>query len=244
MDIQFLINLVAYFFIYSFFGWILESIVKTITFKKWVNSGFLFGPLCPIYGIGACGMILLLNSFQGNYIVMFVISFFVFSAWEYFVGWLLEKLFNTKYWDYSFYKCQIKGRICLVNSLTWGFLGVAFTEIIHPITSSGFLLIPSNIVNICVGIFTIILVIDIWITIVKIKNINISIKKLREITNNLKEKIEELKKLPNKARKNEKLKSAIEELKQKQAELKMKIEKQTKRLKKAFPNMKAGNKND
>lgn len=189
-------------------------------------------------------MILILNAFQGNYIVTFIISFFVFSAWEYFVGWLLEKLFHMKYWDYSYYKFNIKGRVCLVNSFTWGFLGVAFTELIHPIVSSVIINIPMAVINISTILFVIILAIDIWATVVKIKNINISLKKLSEITNNIKEKLEELKSLPEKAKKNERLNSAIDEMKQKQVELKKKIEKQTQRLKKAFPNMRSWNKKD
>ena len=241
---QQVINLISFFFIYSFFGWGLESITKSISQKKWVNSGFLYGPICPIYGIGAVGMILILNSFQGNYIVTYIISFFVFTVWEYFVGWLLETLFNTKYWDYSFYKLNIKGRVCLMNSLTWGFLGVAFIELIHPIVSSVFVKLPSEIVNISSLIFGIILIVDIWLTIVKIKDINISIKKLGDISNSIKEKLEELKNIPEKAKKSEKLKNAIEELKQKQSELKIKIEKQTQRLRKAFPNMKSGDKKE
>ena len=68
MDIQRIIYLAAFFLIYSFCGWVLESITKTIAQKRFVNSGFLLGPFCPIYGIGAVGMILLLNSYQGNYI--------------------------------------------------------------------------------------------------------------------------------------------------------------------------------
>ena len=189
-------------------------------------------------------MILILNSFQGNYVLTFIISFFVFLIWEYFVGWLLEKLFNTKYWDYSYYKFNIKGRVCLVNSLTWGLLGVAFTELIHPITLNVISNIRVEIINAIVPILVICVIVDIWATIIKIKNINISIKKLTEITNNIKEKLDELKKLPKKANKSEKIKSAIAEMKEKQAELKQIIEKQTQRLRKAFPNMKSNNKKE
>ncbi len=189
-------------------------------------------------------MMLILSSFQGNYILTFIVSFFVFSVWEYFVGWLLEKLFSTKYWDYSFYKFNIKGRVCLVNSLTWGFLGVAFTELIHPVTVGLISNIPTAVINYGTLALVIYLVIDFWITVIKIKDINISLKTLSEITNNLKEKIEEFKNLPEKAKKSDRLKSTIEELKTKQTELKEKIEKQTQRLRKAFPNMKTWRKRD
>ena len=238
MDLQKIIYLLAFFFIYSFFGWLLESITKTIAQKKLVNSGFLFGPFCPIYGIGAIGMILILESFQGHYILTFIISLIVFSIWEYFVGWLLEKVFHAKYWDYSYYKFQIKGRVCLVNSLTWGFLGVAFTELIHPVASYLIFKLPESIVNFSVLILIIYVIIDSVISSVKIKNINLSINKLGEITNTIKEKIDELKNLPEKAKKSDRLKTAIEELKEKQQELKNGLDKQTQRLRRAFPSMK------
>ena len=190
------------------------------------------------------GMVLILNSFQGNYIATFIISFFVFSIWEYFVGWLLEKLFHVKYWGYSYYKFNIKGRICLVNSLTWGFLGVAFTELIHPITLHIFYKIPANIINWITLLLSVYTIIDFWATVIKIKNITLSIKKLSEITSSIKEKLEELKNLPEKAKKSEKLNSAIEELRQKQAEIKEKLEKQTQRLRKAFPNIRSWRKKE
>ena len=232
MDIQAIIYLIAFFFIYSFLGWVLESVTKTISQKKLVNSGFLYGPFCPIYGLGAVWMILILKSFEGNYITIFILSFIIFTIWEYFVGWLLEKVFHTKYWDYSYYKFQIKGRVCLVNSLTWGFLGVAFTELIHPVVTYIISLLPSQIISVAVPILIIYLIIDFVVTSIKIKNIKIKIYKFNEITNNLKEKIEELKASP---KKGYKIKKAIEELKQKQAELKETIEKQTQRLRDAFP---------
>ena len=237
MDMQGLIFLVTFFIIYSFFGWILESITKTIAQKKIVNSGFVFGPFCPIYGIGAVVMIVLLNSYQGNYITTFLISFFLFSLWEYFVGWLLEKLFHTKYWDYSYYKFHIKGRVCLVNSLTWGFLGVAFIEIIHPIMMSCISNIPTKVINIFTIFATIYMLIDFCLTAIKMKNINLKLIKLNEISIALKEKIEELKKLPTKAKNSDTLRNVIEELKQTQTELREILEKQTQRLRRAFPSM-------
>ena len=126
MDID-IIKILTYFIIYSFLGWLLESVFKTILEKKIVNSGFLHGPFCPIYGIGAIIMYLGLNNFSKYPILVFILGFLILSIWEYIVGWGLEKLFNTKYWDYSKNKFNIKGRVCLMNSLFWGVLGMIFT---------------------------------------------------------------------------------------------------------------------
>ena len=187
-------------------------------------------------------MLKLLNTFKGNYLLTFVMSFIIFTLWEYFVGWLLEKIFHTKYWDYSYYKLNLHGRICLINSLTWGFLGIAFIEIIHPIVEYLLQLIPVAIVNKLVIIISILIIIDCIITIIKINNINISMKKLEEISKIIKEKIAELKTLSNRAGKKakenkEKLKNIIEDLNQTQVELFNSIEKQIKRFQEAFPSM-------
>ena len=89
-------KIILYIIIYSFLGWCLESIYKTIILKKPVNSGFLYGPFCPMYGIGAIIMILLGN-LSNSIIGIFLIAFIVFSVWEYIVAVILEKLYKTRY---------------------------------------------------------------------------------------------------------------------------------------------------
>ena len=109
-------KIVFYFIIYSFLGWCLESIYKTIILKKPINSGFLYGPVCPMYGIGAI-MMIGLSTLSDNIIIIFILSFVVFSLWEYVVAVILEKCFKTRYWDYSDLKFNFQGRVCLKNSI-------------------------------------------------------------------------------------------------------------------------------
>lgn len=232
-------NLIAYFIIYSFFGWIVESLYKTYLSKKPVNSGFLYGPLCPIYGFGAIIMLIFLKGYKDNVTLLFITAFFILSIWEYIVGWLLEKTFKTKYWDYSNNKFNIDGRVCLKNSCFWGILAIIFIEFLHPPIQnlmesvSREFLIYANII-----LFAIMLV-DAIVSIIKVYNINISINLLNEITKNIKQEIEKIKEYAeNKANKNETLQHVIEELKEKQESIKAKLEKQTARLRKAFPTMK------
>ena len=78
-----ILKLLLYFIVYSFFGWVIESVFKTVLEKKWVNSGFLYGPFCPIYGFGAIIMMLVLNPFKDNIILLFFAAFFILSIWEY-----------------------------------------------------------------------------------------------------------------------------------------------------------------
>lgn len=110
----------------------MESTVKSISQRKIINTGFLIGPLCPIYGIGAIIILLFLERFHNNLFLLFIMAIIVLTLWEYLVGVLLEKMFNTKYWDYSNKKFNFQGRICLVNSICWGVLAVIFIKYIHP----------------------------------------------------------------------------------------------------------------
>lgn len=237
-----IVKIIMYFIVYSFLGWVMESILKTIIQKKPVNSGFLYGPFCPIYGFGAIIMFAFLQNFKENPILLFIIAFFVLSLWEYVVGWLLEKIFNTKYWDYSENKFNIKGRVCLMNSLFWGVLGVVFIIIIHPFIIEKIDIINTNDLLFLTITLGVIMIVDLIISIIKVKNITINLEKLKEITNSIKEKLEELeeKQLNKEIQLNkETLIQAIEELKYKQTKIKRKLIKQTSRLKKAFPSMKS-----
>lgn len=229
-------KLVAYFIIYSFLGWVMESVLKTYLQKKPVNSGFLYGPFCPIYGFGAIFMFLFLQGFKDNIILLFMIAFFSLSLWEYLVGWLLEKTFHTKYWDYTQNKFNIKGRVCLLNSLFWGFLGVIFIHYMHPFIAGKIDRIPANILTFNVIMISFAMITDTIVSAIKVTNIKSKLDKLKEITESLKEKIEELeKKQVNK----ESLQAVIEDLKYRQTKLRRKLIKQTNHLKKAFPTIKS-----
>lgn len=127
-----LLELLTYFILYSFLGWVMESVFRSICERKLINTGFLRGPFCPIYGIGATIMFLFLEGFENKPILLFFISIIVLTVWEYVVGVFLETAFHTKYWDYSDHKINFQGRICLTNSIFWGLLGILFVKYLHP----------------------------------------------------------------------------------------------------------------
>lgn len=243
-----ILYLIVYFILYSFAGWILESVTKSIAQKKFVNSGFLNGPFCPIYGFGALIMLLGLNSLKGKPFLLFVAAFLLLSIWEYSVGVVLEKIFKTKYWDYSHLKFNISGRVCLKNSIYWGILGVLFICYIHPFIANYIEKIPVNVIlslNLIIGIA---MLIDFIASIVTTTNFETTMKKLNDLTENIMDKVKELKELNKKAISKTIEKSSIEsiekiirELKITQARLKLKIYKRANRLKKAFPTMKSEN---
>ena len=233
--------LIIFFIIYSFLGWVMESAVRTICEKKLINTGFLYGPFCPIYGIGALIMCLFLEKFEKNVILLFIVSFIVLSIWEYIVGWLLEKIFKTKYWDYSNHRFNIKGRVCLSNSICWGILGVIFIKYIHPFISELIYKIPEKILILVSTIIGGYILIDAVVTIIKVGTLEKQINKLSTIGKTIKEKLEELKETTENLAMKQITKDDIEiklkELKYQQTKLKRKVLKRTNRLKKAFPTM-------
>ncbi len=230
----------TYFIIYSFLGWIMESIVRSISEKRIINTGFLKGPVCPIYGIGALIMLLFLNRFENNLILLFFISIFILTLWEYIVGFLLEKTFNMKYWDYSNQKFNFKGRICLVNSICWGFLGVAFVKYIHPFVESIISKVDIILIHYCVVILGLVMVVDFITTVVKIKNIKETLDKIEKLNKEIIEKLKELRNLKKEETEErftatESIQQIIDELKKKKNRITRRLYKNVYRLKKAFP---------
>ena len=248
MNTDTIIYFCTYLILYSFAGWVLESVCKTVEQRKFVNSGFLYGPFCPIYGFGALIMLLCLSFLKEKPILLFIAAFFILSIWEYLVGVFLEKVFKTKYWDYSHLKFNFQGRVCLKNSLFWGILGVLFICIIHPFIEKYITMIPIAIllyINIIIGIA---ISVDLVFSIIAITNFQSMLTKINELGDNIKEKVKELKELNDKNKPKvaaiekssiENIENIIQELKQKEEKLKIRIYKQANRLKKAFPSMKS-----
>ncbi len=229
-----LLYILTYFVIYSFLGWVLESVVRTVCERKIINTGFLIGPFCPIYGFGAIIMLLFLNTFENNSILLFFIAFVVLSLWEYLVGVLLEKFFSTKYWDYSDHKFNYKGRICLANSIAWGILGVLFIKYIHPFIENIIGYVDSTYLAIATTIIICVILIDAIINIVKVKNIKSTLAKIENINEQIKQKLSELRD-KEKASANENLQNLINNLKTRRDRTIKRLYKRAYRLKKAFP---------
>ena len=245
MNTNTILYFIAYLIIYSFAGWILESVYKSIIEKRFVNSGFLVGPFCPIYGFGALIMLISLNSLKEKPIELFIIAFFVLSLWEYIVGLFLEKVFKTKYWDYSQSKFNIQGRICLRNSIFWGILGVVFICVLHPFIDSYIKLIPTNFLIYIEAIVGAVIILDGITTISTTISFDGMVEKINELGETIKEKVKELNEnkreraLQVEKESYESIENIIHDLKIKQSKLKLRIYKQANRLKNAFPTMKS-----
>ena len=166
-----MLELLNYFIIYSSLGWMMESVFRSICERKLINTGFLRGPFCPIYGIGCAIMIVSLKGFENKPILLFFIALSVLTIWEYLVGVLLETMFHTKYWDYSNHKFNFQGRICLTNSIYWGILGVLFVKYIHPFIQEIVEKIDTNLLNYIMAILFMVFVVDTISSIIRVKNI-------------------------------------------------------------------------
>lgn len=125
-------KIIIYFFIYSFIGWLMEVVFAMFVERQFVNRGFLFGPICPIYGYGAILLIISLRKMKNNKISKFFVSAISFSIFEYIVSFLLELFFNQRWWDYSNDILNIKGRVSIIYSIVWGMLAILFIDKLHP----------------------------------------------------------------------------------------------------------------
>ncbi len=125
-------NLFLYFILYSFLGWVMETCYCSVLERRLVPRGFLYGPICPIYGGGVVLMILFFTPLKENLLLFYVTAVVVMTSWEYLVGWALEVTTHVKYWDYSQYRFNLKGRVCLWVALTWGVLSYIVIFFIHP----------------------------------------------------------------------------------------------------------------
>lgn len=169
----------TYFFIYAFVGWILEVSFKAMRRGVFVNSGFLNGPYCPVYGFGAVAVLYFLSLVDSsNKIVLLIASMFIASLIELITGFVLEKLFNMKWWDYSDKVLNIGGYICLEFSLIWAALCFILYEAIHPLIVQ---LVSQFSINFLLGfdlIFALVLFVDLLATVNMILGVN---KKFRDI---------------------------------------------------------------
>ncbi len=123
--------------IYSFFGWVYESILCSITSGSLVNRGFLNGPICPVYGFGAL-VVILAFWWEPDIRVwnLFFSSMVLTCTLEYLTSWAMEKLFHARWWDYSQYRFNINGRVCLLGAVAFGAFSVLLIKVVHPRVSA------------------------------------------------------------------------------------------------------------
>lgn len=207
-----------YFIIYAFIGWCTEVVYAAVSTGKLVNRGFLNGPVCPIYGFGVLAVIDFLTPVKNNLLLSYAGSVALTSAIEFVTGWILEKAFNHKWWDYSEYPFNIKGYICLKFSLAWGTACLLIMNVIHPMIQNFTSYINIEAGKIMLSIFLTIITVDVIATVQSVLKLNRQLSKINEmaakiksISDDMAEKISE--ESISIVEKGEELKAVIEEQK-------------------------------
>lgn len=176
---KYLYILIFIFYFYSFAGWIIEVIFTCFQEKKLINRGFLIGPMCPIYGIGCVLILLLLNKYHGEPVTLFFMAIIICSILEYTTSYLMEKIFKNRWWDYTSFKYNINGRICLETMIPFGFLALIMYYGINPFLIKTFSAIPITILKYSVITMICITFLDIIFSfnvILNLKNISNSLR--------------------------------------------------------------------
>lgn len=129
--VQHLPQMVIIFALISFGGWVYETIYCSVVEGEFTKRGFLFGPTCPIYGIGALAVWLVLGQISNPFVVFFIGGFLA-TVIEYSTGLFLERRFKKKWWDYSMFKFNLHGRICPQASAVFGAFSVTSVFVLVP----------------------------------------------------------------------------------------------------------------
>lgn len=153
-----------WFLFYSFVGWMYESILVSCQQHRLVNRGFLNGPLCPIYGTGAILGVAILGNVR-NPIIIFLISMVGATILEYTTSWVMERLFHARWWDYSNFRFNLQGRVCLLGALIFGLGGVGVVLGSQPYVERVTDMIPLPMLHTLVTVLALITIIDLAVTV-------------------------------------------------------------------------------
>lgn len=176
---------ILYFFVYGFLGWCTEVIFAAFKQHRFVNRGFLNGPIRPIYGVGVTLVIACLEAFQSNLLLLYISSVILVTVLEGVTGWAMDKLFHNKWWDYSKLPFNIGGYVCLLFSLIWGVACVFIVYFVHPLIHQVLSLIPHTAGIALIAILGIALLSDMIVTTSAIVKFNQYLELLKHITDEL-----------------------------------------------------------
>ncbi len=181
------------FLIYSFLGWFMETIYSWIVDKKFVNRGFLIGPSCPIYGVGCMLILIFLGRYKDEPITLFCMAVVVCSILEYFTSYIMEKIFKTRWWDYSQKKFNLNGRVCLDNLVAFGVLGLLIVKFVNPFVLDILHMIDPVLLKVITSILLVVFVLDVLASTKIIYNIKgLERSELKDQTEEITAKVKEV----------------------------------------------------
>ncbi len=163
-------KIIWYIVIFSIVGLVIETIFCYVTTGVIESrKGLVWGPFCPVYGVGAALVIIILGKFKNSYTKLFIYGSIVGNIIEYMLSYILEAMYGTRFWDYSFITLNLNGRICIKYSLFWGILAILLVKFIQPWIDKLIEKIPINKRNIINSIIIIYLTLDCIATVWGIK---------------------------------------------------------------------------
>ena len=174
-------ELVWIFIIYAFIGWCTEVSYAALDRGIFVNRGFLNGPYCPIYGCGVVIVVAALTPLKDNLLILFAGSFLLTSILEYITGFILEKVFHNKWWDYSNKPFNLHGYVCLKFSIYWGLACTFIMDVLHPIIYKGITMIPHILGVVLLSIIMAAFAVDCGVTVTTILKFNKRLKVMDEM---------------------------------------------------------------
>ncbi len=175
-----------YFFLYAFFGWCCEVCFAAAKDGVFVNRGFLNGPVCPIYGVGVTLVVLCLTPVRDNVLYLFIGSVLLTSALEWVTGFVLERVFHQKWWDYSDMPGNLNGYICPLFSLLWGLACLLVMRVFHPMIAKLVGWIPHTLGIVLLCVFGAVFVADVVVTVLTMTKLNAKLRRLDELARNIK----------------------------------------------------------
>ncbi|MGN0587274.1 MAG: putative ABC transporter permease [Oscillospiraceae bacterium] len=170
------------FCIWAFIGWCIEVCYMTLETGEYQNRGFLNMPICPIYGFGVLMVVIFFRPLENTFLLLFAATSLLCTTFELLVGLGMEKLFNTRWWDYSNERFNFKGYICLKVSLLWGFGCVIVVRIVHPMIERLIDLVPVKVGMVLLVIISVLILIDLIASICAVNNLNNRLKQIDEIS--------------------------------------------------------------
>lgn len=176
------------FIIFCVAGWIWECIYMSILDKNLVNRGFLTGPYIPIYGFGGLLVQIAFGQWSDGFLTPNTLKIYIVGALsatllEYIVSYVLELVFNARWWDYSEYKFNLNGRICLIASLFWGLISVVCVQIVNPFLIKVLHNIDRDIKLVFISSITSIMVLDTINTVITVINLKTKLSAIYELEN-------------------------------------------------------------
>ncbi len=186
-----ILNYVLMFFVFSAIGWTIETIYCSLGNKKFINRGFLYGPVCPIYGAGALLFEILVaplsEPFAKRWWLVVIVGMVLADILEYLTSYIMEKLFNARWWDYSENFLNLHGRICFKHTCYWGLFSFLFVYVVSPVYNYLIGFVPQNTRNIAVGIILVIFLVDLVLTVKATMDIHRLMKKIESFRTSLSE---------------------------------------------------------